>query len=151
LRRIGASDPSQHLYACGANRITTLVVRKTPFVISEINQLRNFCRKNKMAESFAPDGSRGDLRHRIVADPDAAAARNAGTDARPPPDDRPFFEATVPASLVKKTLAEKTASTNAQGLLVLAGLGAVAGVLLFLAVGLPLAAWPRWPFGRARP
>ncbi len=168
LRSTGATDPAQHLYGCAQARATTLVTRRTPLTPAEVVLLRNFCRKNKMTEVFAPDGSRGDLRHRLASEPGVpelpvpaahpavaasvlAAAGPGGTDLRPPTGDRPFFAATVPARLLEKTLTEKTAAVSAQGLLVLAALLVAAAVLLFFAVGLPLAAWPRWPTGRVRP
>jgi hypothetical protein len=148
LRRGGAADPSQHLYACSAGKTTALLIKKTPLSGAEIGLIRTYCRRNKMLETFAPDAPVTDPHRRFATD--AAAVLEPSADLRPPTDDRPFFASTVPAHLVRKTLADKGASTGAQGLLTLVGLGVVALVLVFFSVGMPLAAWPRWSVGRGR-
>jgi hypothetical protein len=178
LRRTDATDPPAHLFACSFSRTTTLVVRRTPIPAADVTLLRNFCRKGKMTESFAPDHSHTSLRYRLASEPEvpdvaaltppappapvmrqpvlaAAAAVPPGppvaVDLRPPTGDRPFFGDTVPASELAKALTEKTAPVAAQGLIVLAGLLALVALVVFFAVGMPLAAWPRWHTGRVRP
>jgi hypothetical protein len=143
LRRSGAAAPSQHLYACGQAKTTTLLAKKTPLTGAELLQVRNFCRNKRFNEAFAPDQPHGGVRRRLVAD---------AAEGPVPTGDRPFFAQAVPAHLLLTTiLAPKLAAVSAQGLLVLAGLLGVAVVLVFFAVGLPLAAWPRWPVGRLGP
>jgi hypothetical protein len=145
LERDGAADAGQHLYACSASRATTVLARKTPLGASDVAQLRNFCKKNKMLEVFAPD-ARERQRH---TSPEAQAAE-AALDMRPPVDDRPFFASVVPAGLFVRTLSKLATRANAQGLVALAAQFFAGLVFLFFAVGLPLAAAPRSQVPRGR-
>lgn len=149
LRRTGVGEPGSHLFACGASRATTLLAKKSPFTSGDLVQLRNFCRKNKFTEAFAPDQPHGEMRRRLTVELDVAdAVAGQPSDLRPPTGDRPFFGYTVPERLLVETLRGKLLGTSGQALTVLAGLLAAALLVLFLAVTLPLVAWPRSEGGR---
>ncbi len=142
LRAAGAAEPKDHLFACGASRSTSLLVKRTPLTSAEIARLRGHCRKNKFVEAFAPDAPHGELRRRIAAATDVrAVAPDHPTDLTPPTDDRPFFFYTVPTRRLWSTLGSiKALKADQQGLLTLAGLCVVSvGVALVMLLG-PLAA-----------
>ena len=152
LRRTGAPEPAAHLFACGASRATTLLAKKAPLSASDVVQLRNFCRKNKFTEAFAPDQPHGEVRRRLATELDVASAvAGQPTDLRPSTGDWPFFGYAVPERLLVETLRGKVLGASGQALVVLGGLLAVALVALFLAVALPLVAWPRPEGGRFVP
>ncbi|MGK3993434.1 hypothetical protein [Sorangium sp. So ce1024] len=139
LRRAGAAEPNDHLFACGAAQRTALLVRRTPLGRADIDALRRHCRRHKLAEAFAPDRPKTPIRARLVAAADArAAAPDAATDLTPPTDDRPFFSYAVPARRLPGVLADwKALRAEHTGLLALASLLAVASALFALAALLP--------------
>jgi hypothetical protein len=141
LRAAGAAEPERHLFACGAARSTSLLLKRTPFTPAEIGQLRAHCQKSKFEEAFAPDQPRSELRRRIAAFADIeAAAPDHPKDLRVPTDDRPFFFYTVPPRHLPKVLGDlKGLQTDNQGLLALLGLLAMGAVLALVVLVGPLA------------
>ncbi|WP_437738463.1 hypothetical protein [Sorangium sp. So ce1335] len=139
LRRAGAAEPNDHLFACSAAQRTALLVRRAPLARADIDALRRHCRKHKLAEAFAPDRPQTPTRARIVAAADArAAAPGATTDLTPPTDDRPFFSYAVPARRLPAVLGDwKALRAEHAGLFALSALLAVASVLFAIAGLLP--------------
>jgi hypothetical protein len=141
LRRVGASAPAEHLFACSTPKITALLVKRTPFAKDEIGLLRRHCKKSKFTETFAPDQTHSELRRRILegASPQLTAPDGL-TDLIATTDDRPFFFQPVAARALPRILGEwSTLRGERQGLftallllvggLLLAALLVVAGVL----------------------
>jgi SAM-dependent methyltransferase len=131
LRAAGADAPERHLYACGAARTTSLLVKRAPFTLEEIEQLRTHCKLNRFVEAFAPDQPKSELRRRIAAFADIdVAAPDPLTDLRAPTDDRPFFFYTIPPRRLLKVVTDlKGLQTDHQGLLTLIGLLVVSVVI----------------------
>lgn len=143
LRGVGVEHPGDHMFACGKERSTALLVKRTPLTKDEIRTLRKHCKKNKFTEAFAPDRPVDGIRRRLVTMPVREAAPDSETDLAPPTDDRPFFFYTVPARGLWAALREpsKLAEQN-QGLLSLVGLfvaslavAAVSMLVPLLAIG----------------
>ncbi len=140
LRAAGAEDPKAHLFACGHDRTTAVLVKRTPFTRDEIQRLRRHCNQHRFREAFAPDVTRGDLGEQLVASRAGFIDPRTLADLRAPTDDRPFFFHTVPASGAVKLLASpKEMAQQQQGLAMLAGLFAVSAALTVLFVVAPVA------------
>jgi MFS family permease len=124
LRAAGATEPSQHLFACGHSRSTSLLIKRTAYAPEEIAALRAHCQKHRFIEQFAPDRPKTELRRRISLALDArTAAPEHKTDLAPPTDDRPFFFYTVPTRRLLVELKNyKGLEAQNQGLLSLVGL-----------------------------
>jgi hypothetical protein len=137
LRSLGEAEPAKHLYACGAQRSTALLIKRTPLNAAEITHLRRHCTRSKFTEAFAPDNPHGELRRRISgAEPLPAQP----TDLRAPTDDRPFFFYGVPGRMLPAVLRDvKALQTDHQGLLTLVALLAVSTVIAALCLLGPLA------------
>jgi hypothetical protein len=151
LRKAGAADPSQHLFACGNGKSTSLLAKKTALESREVQALRGFCRRNKYNELLAPDVRHAEARERLATDPQAPFTTATPTDLTPPTGDRPFFFASVPSRLLSETLADdKRASTGALALRVLSGVVGVAAILFFAAFAVPFALRAPAPGGRVR-
>lgn len=143
LRRAGEREPAAHLYACGAARMTTLILRRTALSARDLAALRSQCRRNKLTEAFAPDLPHSELRGQLTAEAAPAAAASQPTDLTPPTDDRPFFGATVAAGELRGALRDlRGLRTGHQALLVLAGLLAAVAAALAFALGVPVLARP---------
>ena len=155
LRLAGEREPAQHLYACGASRMTTLILRRAPLAARDLAALRNQCRKNKLNEAFAPDLPRSELRRRLTTEAFLAAVASGlmpPTDLTPPTDDRPFFGATVAAGELRGTLRDlRGMQASHHALLVLACLLAAVVAALALALGVPVLARPVPRGGHLRP
>jgi hypothetical protein len=139
LRRLGAANPAEHLFACSATKITALLVKRTPFTKDEIALLRRHCKKSKFAEAFAPDQAPTELRRQLVEGADQRlTAPDGATDLSPTTDDRPFIFQPVAARFLPRILADvPTLRHERQGLFA-AGLLVVVGaalVLMLLAAG----------------
>jgi spermidine synthase len=123
LRKVGVASPKDHLYACAQDRITALVIKRSPLSKKDITTLRSTCKRGKALEIFAPDATRAsDLKMKIVtASSPGVAAPTHATDLTPPTDDRPFFFFTKPPHLVPRALvAPRSLVAADQGLLALA-------------------------------
>ncbi|MEJ7735380.1 MAG: hypothetical protein WKG00_40115 [Polyangiaceae bacterium] len=141
LRGVGVEHPGDHLFACGKDRSTALLIKRTPLTKEEIRTLRKHCKKNKFTEAFAPDAPKDGLRRRLVTMPVGQAAPSSETELAPPTDDRPFFFYTVPARGLWAALRDhqKLAEQN-QGLLSLVGLFAASLAVAAVALLVPLLA-----------
>ncbi|WP_437292074.1 hypothetical protein [Sorangium sp. So ce406] len=139
LRRAGAAEPKDHLFACSAAQRTALLARRTPLAREDIDALRRHCRRHKLAEAFAPDRPQTPTRARLAAAADArAAAPDATSDLTPPTDDRPFFSYAVPPRRLPAVLVDwKALRAEHTGLFALSALLAVASVLFAIAALLP--------------
>lgn len=141
LRATGVDEPERHLFACGAARTTSLLVKRAPLTPEEIGQLRAHCKLNRFDEAFAPDQPKSELRRRIAAFADIdVAAPDPLTDLRAPTDDRPFFLYTIPPRRLLKVVSDlKGLQADHQGLLTLIGLLVVSVVLAAVFILGPLA------------
>jgi hypothetical protein len=141
LRGVGAEQPGDHLFACGKDRSTALLIKRTPLSKDEIRTLRKHCKKNKFTEAFAPDAPKDGVRRRLVTMPVREAVPGSESDLEPPTDDRPFFFYTVPARGLWAALRdhEKLAEQN-QGLLSLVGLFAASLAVAAVSLLVPLLA-----------
>ncbi|WP_437961436.1 hypothetical protein WME76_18525 [Sorangium sp. So ce119] len=139
LRRAGAAEPKDHLFACSAAQRTALLARRTPLARADIDALRRHCRRHKLAEAFAPDRPQTPIRAWLAAAADArAAAPDATSDLTPPTDDRPFFSYAVPPRRLPAVLVDwKALRAEHTGLFALAALLAVASGLFAIAALLP--------------
>ncbi|WP_437694006.1 hypothetical protein [Sorangium sp. So ce176] len=139
LRRAGAAEPKDHLFACSAAQRTALLARRAPLARADIDALRRHCRRHKLAEAFAPDRPQTPIRARLAAAADArAAAPDATSDLTPPTDDRPFFSYAVPPRRLPAVLVDwRALRAEHTGLLALSALLAVASVLSALTALLP--------------
>ncbi|WP_437972328.1 hypothetical protein WMF04_24885 [Sorangium sp. So ce260] len=140
LRRAGAADPKDHLFACSAAQRTALLARRTPLARQDVEALRRHCRRHKFSEAFAPDRPGTPIRELIV---EAAGARapEVEADLAPPTDDRPFFSYSVPARRLPAVLGDLGALRAEQaGLCALAALLAVGAGLFALVALLPVLA-----------
>ncbi|WP_437804889.1 hypothetical protein [Sorangium sp. So ce1078] len=140
LRRAGAADPKDHLFACSAAQRTALLARPTPLARQDVEALRRHCRRHKFSEAFAPDRPGTPIRGLIVA---AAGARapEVEADLTPPTDDRPFFSYSVPARRLPAVLGDLGAlRAEHAGLCALAALLAVGAGLFALVALLPVLA-----------
>ncbi|WP_438030889.1 hypothetical protein [Sorangium sp. So ce233] len=139
LRRAGAAEPKDHLFACSAAQRTALLARRTPLARADIDALRRHCRRHKLAEAFAPDRPQTPLRAQLAAAADArAAAPDATSDLTPPTDDRPFFSYAVPPRRLPAVLVDwKALRAEHTGLFALSALLAVASVLFAITALLP--------------
>ncbi|MDI1433563.1 hypothetical protein [Polyangium sorediatum] len=152
LREAGAQAPATHLFGCTKDRITTLLLKRTPLGAEELTNLRSHCRRHKFAELLMAEAPRGNLRRLLVegADPAELSARQ-GTDLRPPTDDRPFWFSTVAPGELKKTLLDVRGLKETQRgfLTIAAGLGVTALAALVALLG-PLVAARRTLDGASR-
>ncbi len=138
-RASGAASPKDHLFACSAARVTSLLIKLQPLAAGEVDLLRKHCRKNKLAEVFAPDEPRTERRRWIVD----AVARGAPLDVAPPTDDRPFFSYTVPTGRLIATLrAPGALKEGGSALLAVLALIVVGGAILIAALIGPLLGRP---------
>ena len=133
LRETGAAEPKDHLFACGHERSTSLLVKRTPLTPEEIASLRAHCKTNRFYEVFAPDAPGSDLRRRLATLPDARQAwPGSPADLAPPTDDRPFFFYTVPARRLFSVLGDPRERQSQHGLLTLVGLLVTSAVIAVL-------------------
>ncbi|WP_437321895.1 hypothetical protein [Sorangium sp. So ce385] len=141
LRRAGAAEPKDHLFACSAAQRTALLARPTPLAPEDVEALRRHCRRHKFSEAFAPDRPQTPIRASIVASGGASGgdrAPDAAVDLAPPTDDRPFFSYAVPARRLPAVLGDLGALRAEQaGLFALAALLAAGAGLFALAALLP--------------
>ncbi|WP_437729376.1 hypothetical protein [Sorangium sp. So ce861] len=137
LRRAGAAEPKDHLFACSAAQRTALLARRTPLAREDVEALRRHCRRHKFSEAFAPDRPQTPVRASIVAS-GGGRAPDAAVDLAPPTDDRPFFSYAVPARRLPAALGDLGALRAEQaGLFALAALLAAGAGLFALAALLP--------------
>ncbi|WP_437994807.1 hypothetical protein WMF26_25455 [Sorangium sp. So ce185] len=137
LRRAGAAEPKDHLFACSAAQRTALLARRTPLAREDVEALRRHCRRHKFSEAFAPDRPQTPIRALIVAS-GGGRAPDAAVDLTPPTDDRPFFSYAVPARRLPAVLGDLGALRAEQaGLFALAALLAAGAGLFALAALLP--------------
>jgi hypothetical protein len=138
---LGAAEPKDHLFACGHQRSTSILIKRTPLAPEEIDTLRAHCKENRFYEVFSPDAPRDALHRRIAALPDArAAAPEPLTDLSPPTDDRPFFFYTVPTRRLLSVLKSPAALKSQHGLLTLVALLATSAAIAVLFLLGPLLA-----------
>ncbi|MDI1476131.1 hypothetical protein [Polyangium sp. y55x31] len=152
LRETGAEAPATHLFGCTKDRISTVLVKRTPLRAEELTNLRSHCRRHKFAELLMAEAPKGNLRRSIVegADPAELSARQ-GTDLRPPTDDRPFWFSTVAPGDLKKTLLDvRGLKENQRGLLTIAAGLVVTALAAFVALLGPLVAARRTLEGASR-
>lgn len=132
LCRAGAPEPSQHAFACGTTHAMSLLLTRAPLTARELGDLRDHCRRNRLAEAFAPDQPRD-----ILFAPCHAGA--VLLDPSLPTDDRPFFFHGVATPDLGGALFDlKGLRASRQGLLALVGMLALAAVGLALGVVGPL-------------
>lgn len=105
LRVRGAAQPRDHLFACTFNRVTSLLVKKSPIRKDELSALRSTCKRSRFTETFAPDQELGPRLNQLLSKASANAIPIAAdTDLSPPTDDRPYFFFNVPAHKVPLAL-----------------------------------------------
>jgi hypothetical protein len=142
LRASGAAEPRAHLFACNADHLTALLIKRTPLSRREIGALRGHCRKHKHEEVFAPDQPGNELRAALASVADPRGVPGGGrVDLTPPTDDRPFFGYTVPARRLPAVLRDlKALKAEHAGLLTLVALLVVSVALSALFLVGPLVA-----------
>ncbi|XXX82680.1 hypothetical protein WMF30_28395 [Sorangium sp. So ce134] len=137
LRRAGAAEPKDHLFACSSAQRTALLARRAPLAREDVEALRRHCRRHKFSEAFAPDRPQTPIRELIVASA-GGRAPEAAVDLAPPTDDRPFFSYAVPARRLPAVLGHFGALRAEQtGLFALVALLAAGAGLFALAALLP--------------
>ncbi|NUO52755.1 MAG: hypothetical protein HOV80_28250 [Polyangiaceae bacterium] len=140
----GATEASQHLYACSHTRSTALLIKKEPISPAELTKLRTFCTRQRFVEVFAPDKPGTDQRAALAADPWGESRKVAGTDVSPPTDERPFFFYTVPGRELFSTLEDRNKlRSEQQGLATLAAVGITSLALALVLLLVPLLLRPR--------
>lgn len=105
LRNRGITQPRDHLFACSINRVTSLLIKKSPIRKDELSSLRSACKRSRFNETLAPDQPTTPRIAQILSIPKARSIAIPGeTDISPPTDDRPYFFFNVPAHLVPRAL-----------------------------------------------
>ncbi len=150
LLRSGAQDPSRHMFACGANETTALLVSRAELGPDELDRLRRHCLKYRFRERFAPDRQEDETLLALAQRPHATSRALHGPDVSPPTDDRPFFFYTVAprdlwATLKSRALLEKEQPglLAVVMLLLVSGGCALLSFLMVLAFGERSVAGPR--------
>lgn len=148
LRRDGAADPNQNLFACTAGHATTLLMKRAALTAPELAQIHGMCRGRRLPEVMAPDAPPG-------RSPQPNARPDDRTTAPPEPllatDDRPFAFATVPLRRLPAALrAVKTLPSDHQGLFTLMAM-LIAGLVLGATTAATALTAPDSVGGRVRP
>ncbi|MRG91293.1 hypothetical protein [Polyangium spumosum] len=136
LRETGAEAPAKHLFGCTKDKISTLLVKRTPLRAEEITNLRSYCRRHRFAELLMAEAPKNNVRRLLVegADP-AELTAEQGADLTPTTDDRPFWFSTVAPGHLKKTLLDVRAlKEKHRGLLTIAAGLVVTALAAFVAL-----------------
>jgi hypothetical protein len=133
LRAQGSRAPSMHIFGCTRDKLSTVLVKRTPLVTDELSKLRTHCRQHKFTEILSPDAVQDESRKALMAAVDPSTVSNGQiTDLRPPTEDRPFWFHTTASGRFTATLLDVRGLTeNHRTLLVLS-----AGIALSAALSL---------------
>lgn len=147
LRARGSRAPNMHMYGCARDKLSTILVKRTPLQAEELTTLRTHCRRHKFTEIVSPDAVKDENRKALMVGSDPSNLAFAqSTDLRPPTEDRPFwFYAVSPNRLVSTFRDVRGLVDRNRGLLVLGGSTLVASIIglvaWFLSLVLPSRIW----------
>jgi hypothetical protein len=148
LMRRGVQDPAQHLAVARKrnlwDKIGLVMVKKTPFTIAEVDQIRDVCLKMGFEPVALPGVPLDNTFTAYLQEPDPARFyQSYPFDVRPPTDDHPFFFNTFKVSsfgdaLRRRQEIEPVRVYNFDAVFILFVLLALAVVCLFAFLFLPL-------------
>lgn len=123
LRSQGSRSPAMHMFGCARDKLSTVLVKRTPLVADELSALRTHCRRHKFTEIVSPDGAKDENRKALMNGTDPSKlALGQSSDLRPPTEDRPFwFYTTSPNRLVSTVRDPRGLIDRHRALLVLVG------------------------------
>jgi hypothetical protein len=101
LLRLGAADPSRHIFVASSGRVATLVLSRSPFRAEDVALLQRIAREKQYKVLLSPGGDPASpVLGRIAASTSlaelAAYTATLDLDLSPPTDERPFFFNTLP-------------------------------------------------------
>ncbi|MBK9258763.1 MAG: hypothetical protein IPM54_02890 [Polyangiaceae bacterium] len=147
LRAQGSRAPGAHMFGCSREKLSTVLVKRTPLQSDELSTLRTHCRRHRFAEILSPDAVKDEARRALMSGLNPAGLPIGQTsDLRPPTEDRPFWFHAVPQGRVVATLRDVRGMVERhRTLLVLAAgaaMAAIVGLLaLFVSLALPSRFW----------
>lgn len=157
LRTQGSRAPTMHMFGCARDKLSTVLVKRSPLQSDELSALRTHCRRHKFTEVLSPDAVKDESRKALMAGVDPTTLPNVQTsDLRPPTEDRPFWFHSLPPGHLAPTLRDvRTMVERHRALLVLSAgiaLSAVVGfIALLVALLTPARTWgyqSRFPITR---
>jgi hypothetical protein len=133
LRSHGSRAPTTHMFGCARDKLSTVLVKRSPLQSDELSTLRTHCRRHKFAEVLSPDAVKDESRKALLAGADpSTVAPGQTSDLRPPTEDRPFWFNALPAGQLAPTLRDVRGMVERhRSLLILS-----AGIVLSAIVGL---------------
>jgi hypothetical protein len=136
LRARGSRAPSMHMFGCARDKLSTVLVKRTPLLADELSTLRTHCRRHKFTEIISPDALRDESRKALMVGGDSSKLTSGqSSDLSAPTEDRPFWFYALPSNRLISTLGDiRGLIDRNRTLLVLVG-----GTLLASLVG--LVAW----------
>jgi hypothetical protein len=101
LLRLGAIDPSQHIFVASSGHVATLVLSRSPFRPGDLSLLKRIAREKQYRVLLAPGADPASPVLGRIAGSTSPAELEAYTstldlDLSPPTDERPFFFNTLP-------------------------------------------------------
>lgn len=133
LRAQGSRTPAMQMFGCSRDKLSTVVVKRTPWQSDEVSTLRTHCRRHKFVEIVSPDAVKDEARKALMTglNPTSIPAGQT-SDLRPPTEDRPFWFHTVAPGRLVSTLRDVRGLVDHQRVLLVLG----AGIVLSAAIGL---------------
>ncbi len=137
LRTHGSRTPNMHMFGCTRDKLSTVLVKRSPLQSDELSALRTHCRLHKFAEVLSPDAVKDESRKALMAGIDPTTLSNGKTsDLRPPTEDRPFwFHTLAPGNLAPTLRDVRTMVERHRALFVLSSgivLTAIVGLIAFI-------------------
>jgi len=147
LRARGSRAPGMHMFGCARDKLSTVLIKRTPLVADELSTLRTHCRRHKFTEIVAPDVVKDESRKVLMVGGDPSKLTlGQSSDLRAPTEDRPFWFYSVHSSRLLSTLGDLRGLIDRHRvLLVLVGgtlLASLVGVVAwFLSLLMPARTW----------
>ncbi len=155
LERAGVGDPSECVLALRSWSTATLLAKRTPFRSDEIARLKSFCAEHSFDPLYYPgmvaseanqfnllsDTAHYDSFRSVLSGQGEDFVRDYTYDVSPPSDDRPFFFhffKWVQVPYILRSLGEAWLPFGGSGFLVLVVLLALAAILSFFFICMPL-------------
>lgn len=92
LRSQGSRAPGMHMFGCARDKLSAVLVKRTPLQAEELSTLRTHCRRHKFTEVVSPDNVKDENRKALMSGFDISKLiQGQSSDLRPPTEDRPFW------------------------------------------------------------
>jgi hypothetical protein len=136
LRAKGSRTPGMHMFGCSRDKLSIIVVKRSPLQSDDVSTLRTHCRRHKFVEILSPDAVKDEARKALMAGLNPSIMPSGQpSDLRPPTEDRPFWFHTVAPERLVSTLRDIRGLVERQRVLLVLGAGiALSAALGFLAL-----------------